>query len=361
MVHILPKDNDIQYQINDKLRRFEIKNEFRSAYYLIRDISINTLSFVCFYNLIGISNNIFNYTLYSIVQGTLATSLWIIAHECGHYAFSNNKTVNNTIGYIFHTLLLVPYFAWQYSHKKHHKYTNHLVLGETYVPSIPSKYNKIIHILNEDFISIFRIIGLLLFGWPLYLFTNKSGGKTKYDLETPIDTKSNKSHFGINSQVFPSYMNKYLLIDTAGIIGVIYFLINNNLTGYYIGPYLIVNSWLVLYTKLHHTSEDNPHYGPDDFTFLRGALSTIDRNYPEIINNIHHDIGFTHVLHHINSRIPHYYSRDALSEIMPIIKEYYRKDEGNIIKSLFNVSKRCHYVDDTNGVQYYKSYYDLKK
>ena len=34
MVHILPKDTDIQSKINDKLRRFEHKSEVRSLYYL---------------------------------------------------------------------------------------------------------------------------------------------------------------------------------------------------------------------------------------------------------------------------------------------------------------------------------------
>ena len=40
------------------------------------------------------------------------------------------------VGWVVHSALLVPFWSWQYSHGKHHKYTNHLVLGETHVPNL---------------------------------------------------------------------------------------------------------------------------------------------------------------------------------------------------------------------------------
>jgi fatty acid desaturase len=41
-----------------------------------------------------------------------------------------------------------------------------------------------------------------------------------------------------------------------------------------------------------------------EWSYLRGGLSTLDRDYG-IFNNIHHDIG-THVVHHLFPQIPHY-------------------------------------------------------
>lgn len=38
--------------------------------------------------------------------------VWVIAHECGHQAFSSSQLVNDTVGFILHTCLLVPYFSW---------------------------------------------------------------------------------------------------------------------------------------------------------------------------------------------------------------------------------------------------------
>merc|ERR1719276_702713 len=71
---------------------------------------------------------------YSAVTGTVAMGLWVLAHECGHGAFSKNKKLQDSVGYILHSLFLVPYYSWQRSHAVHHRYTNHMGLGETHVP-----------------------------------------------------------------------------------------------------------------------------------------------------------------------------------------------------------------------------------
>lgn len=72
--------------------------------------------------------------LYAVVNGTIATGLWVLGHECGHRAFSDNDLLNDGLGYILHTALLVPYFSWQHSHHVHHSKCNHLEVGETHVP-----------------------------------------------------------------------------------------------------------------------------------------------------------------------------------------------------------------------------------
>ena len=66
---------------------------------------------------------------YAYVAGTAATGCWVAAHECGHGAFSDNRTIQDTVGYILHSLLLVPYFSWQRSHAVHHSKTNHVSEG----------------------------------------------------------------------------------------------------------------------------------------------------------------------------------------------------------------------------------------
>ena len=37
------------------------------------------------------------------------------------------------------------------------------------------------------------------------------------------------------------------------------------------------NAWLVLYTWLQHNDPSVPQYGEDEWTWVKGALSTIDR------------------------------------------------------------------------------------
>ena len=43
------------------------------------------------------------WALYSFWAGLFATGLWVIAHECGHQAFSESKAINNTVGWILHS------------------------------------------------------------------------------------------------------------------------------------------------------------------------------------------------------------------------------------------------------------------
>ena len=82
----------------------------------------------------------------------------------------------------------------------------------------------------------------------------------------------------------------------------------------YFVPYLWVNHWLVLITFLQHTDPLLPHYRQGAFTFPRGALATLDRSLLGglgkfggwIGGSVTHGISETHVLHHVNSKIPHY-------------------------------------------------------
>lgn len=43
------------------------------------------------------------WALYTFWTGLVATGLWVIAHECGHQAFSESKTINNTVGWVLHS------------------------------------------------------------------------------------------------------------------------------------------------------------------------------------------------------------------------------------------------------------------
>lgn len=47
------------------------------------------------------------WSLYGFWAGLFATGLWVIAHECGHQAFSESKLINNTVGWILHSAYAV--------------------------------------------------------------------------------------------------------------------------------------------------------------------------------------------------------------------------------------------------------------
>ena len=57
---------------------------------------------------------------YAAVCGTAAFGFWLMGHECGHFAFSNNLALQDAVGFFSHTMCLTPYFSWQRSHAVHH-------------------------------------------------------------------------------------------------------------------------------------------------------------------------------------------------------------------------------------------------
>ena len=206
-------------------------------------------------------------------------------------------------------------------------------------------------------VAIFQIIGHLIFGWPAYLFRNDTGGRVQADLKSRMDKRQYKDHFHHKSQVMKSSLGWKIELSTAGCVSVLYVLIKylgKSSLYWYFGPYIVMNAWLVLYTWLHHTHPDVPHYGEDNYSFLQGALSTIDRPYPELINHLHHNIGSTHVAHHLNYRIPHYRAVACTEELKCVLGKYYNYDPSSITSALYNVAKTCHYVEEVSGVQKYK-------
>jgi fatty acid desaturase len=345
-----------------------VPNTCTSILFWCRDVIISMIGILFFYMFKNVLTNIFGYTLTvllaGVIQGTIYTGLWVLGHECGHGAFSQYNSINNIFGYITHSLLLVPYFSWKYSHNKHHKYTNHLTYGETHVPMLRQSagiFLKIKDVIGEDGFAFFQMITHLLFGWIFYLFKNDTGGRTTYDTNIRLNKNAHKSHF-LPCQIFPPQLYSYVLLSTIGCLTTIcglvyvYFIYNVDLLYYYISPYIVVNAWLVLYTWLQHTDTKIPHYGEDIFTFEIGALSTIDRKYPAIVDHLHHHIGTTHVAHHINYKIPHYRAVRATELAKQILgREIYRESHNSILYDLWKTARECIYVNSVTGLNYLRN------
>ena len=291
--------------------------------------------------------------LYSLVSGTTAMGFWVLAHECGHGAFSINKSLETFIGYSLHSLLLVPYFSWQRSHSIHHRFTNHITNGETHVPmvidgdginektggreelAISSSLGR----LKYGTMQLFLHLGL---GWPAYLLTGSTGG-IRYGLSNhfwPRKPFSNKLwSSGWVRKVWLSDIG--LIIVCLGLFKLISLFGFLPILAMYFGPLLVVNCWLVVYTWLHHTDTDVPHLSNDEFTFIRGAFLTIDRPYGKVIDFLHHNIGSSHVIHHIFPTIPHYHAKEATKIIKNNFPKIYLYSPQPIHEALWNISCNC--------------------
>ncbi len=291
--------------------------------------------------------------LYSFLSGTTAMGFWVIAHECGHGAFSKNKSLETIIGYVLHSLMLVPYFSWQRSHSIHHRFTNHISKGETHVPLVVDgdgihekrggrNEMNLSSSLGKTLYGILQLILHLVFGWPAYLLTGSTGG-IDYGLSNHFWPRKPFS----NKLWIYKWINRVWISDIGIIFTIILLILASFKYGlaavlaFYIGPLLIVNCWLVIYTWLHHTDTDVPHLSNAEFSFMRGAFLTVDRPYGKLINFLHHNIGSTHVVHHIYPNIPHYQAKTATLAIKKAFPKIYLFNPIPIHKALWNIACNC--------------------
>ena len=101
----------------------------------------------------------------------------MLAHECGHGGFTDSRLVNDAVGFVLHSSLLSPYFSWAITHAKHHHYTNHMTMGETWVPSTAHPSKAKVREAKTVAGTIKRIVIVALAGWYAYLFLNATGAK----------------------------------------------------------------------------------------------------------------------------------------------------------------------------------------
>ena len=79
----------------------------------------------------------------------------------------------------------------------------------------------------------------------------------------------------------------------------------------------------VAITFLQHTDPTISHYGPQAWTFARGAAATVDRESGFIGRSLFHDIIETYVVHHFVSTIPFYHADEATEAIKLTMGQHY--------------------------------------
>ncbi|KAF9943751.1 linoleoyl-CoA desaturase activity protein, partial [Modicella reniformis] len=156
-------------------------------------------------------------------------------------------------------------------------------------------------------VTLFLMVGQLLFSWPAYLMVNGS------------------SHFH-TSPIFESRDFSNILFSDFGVLltlgGLVYAIMQTSfltVIKYYGIPYLILGFWLVLVTFLQHTHAKMPHYREGTFNFQRGALSTVDRSYGKFLDHMFHGASNTHVAHHLFSQMPFYHTEEATVHLKKLL------------------------------------------
>ena len=140
------------------------------------------------------------WSAYWLASGCVGTGLWVIGHECGHGGFADSPLINDIVGCVVHSFLLVPYFAWAMSHKRHHSNTGSIEHDEVFVArhATPEQHavqkkrdeahaaRQHFHEDEESAVTALVNVSRRLFfmgvmftvGWPAYLAANVSGNKS---------------------------------------------------------------------------------------------------------------------------------------------------------------------------------------
>lgn len=308
----------------------------RSLAYLTLDFGI----IAGLYWLAATINSAWFLPIFWLAQGTMFWALFVVGHDCGHGSFSRYRWLNHFIGHLCHTPILVPYHGWRISHRTHHANTGNIDTDESWYPVTESQYEQMAW---YEKLARFHLI---LFVYPLYLFKRSPGKEGSHFLPSSPLFRPHEKRGVITSTV--CWMAMFALLIGLGIqFGWVW------LATYYIVPYVIFVVWLDLVTFLHHTDTDIPWYRGKDWYFLKGALSSIDRDYG-LFNPIHHNIG-THVVHHIFLSIPHYHLLEATEAVKPVLGEHYRFSNEPIWRALWRGYRSCFFVSDHGSNVYYQA------
>ncbi|KIY65478.1 hypothetical protein CYLTODRAFT_492309 [Cylindrobasidium torrendii FP15055 ss-10] len=335
------------------------------------------------------------WAFYSFWAGLWGTGIWILAHECGHGAFSESKKLNTVVGWVLHSSLGVPYQAWRISHSKHHAATGHAALDQVYVPRTRSELGLPphnpereggdlfgTHVVDEARQEFWEAVGItplgtifgmakyLLIGWPAYLLFN-SAGQHKYP--------SGTNHYNPSSAIFgPEHFSQIVWSDIGSALWLAAISAGIQEWGFmtvfrvYLVPYLWVNHWIIMITFLQHTDPWLPHYRAGAYTFPRGALSTVDRSLLGDFGGIMawigahstHGISETHILHHVCAKVPHYNAWEASEALKKKLTDAgINHLDGNPVgwKEMYHVFKECRFIEDEGTVVFYKNGYGEAK
>jgi acyl-lipid omega-3 desaturase len=109
------------------------------------------------------------FPIFWFAQGTMFWALFVVGHDCGHGSFSKYKWLNNLIGHLSHSPILVPFHGWRISHRTHHANTGNIDTDESWYPVTESKYAEM-----RFWEKLMRFY-LPLLAYPLYLFRRSPG------------------------------------------------------------------------------------------------------------------------------------------------------------------------------------------
>ena len=108
-----------------------------SMYYVVKDVLLAASAYYLVQYAHSFDNTFLWWTslfVYWAFQGTFFMAIFLVGHDCGHDSFSNYRWLNEVVGNILHSTLMVPYYMWKLSHRHHHRHTGNFDRDELFYP-----------------------------------------------------------------------------------------------------------------------------------------------------------------------------------------------------------------------------------
>eukprot|EP00096_Caligus_rogercresseyi_P014977 TRINITY_DN7429_c0_g1_i1.p1 TRINITY_DN7429_c0_g1~~TRINITY_DN7429_c0_g1_i1.p1 ORF type:complete len:382 (+),score=65.69 TRINITY_DN7429_c0_g1_i1:86-1147(+) len=316
----------------------------RSLYYAFRDCAFVGILYGVTLYLDGrvLALKALLWPAYWFLQGTMMWALFVVAHDCGHGSFSKYEWVNDVVGNVLNTFILVPYYAWKLSHKYHHKNTGNIDKDEIFYPQRMDNPKE-----GKSHAVPYWGLG---FSWFVYLVKGYGSGERKAVHFNPWDNlfKGHVMDVSISIALWMAWV--FLALPAyATVFGF------SALVAHYLIPIFVFASWLVIVTFLHHQDVGVPWYSDDKWDFVKGNLSSVDRDYGWA-HSLTHNIG-THQIHHLFIKIPHYHLEEATAVFRENYPHLVRKTKEPIINSflkMFKIFMDQHYIEKNVEVHVYR-------
>lgn len=302
-----------------------VKSAVKGFYHMFFDYALifGAIYGLAYANETGIMASLPQWQQYAIaavawnVAGFFMWGIFVVGHDCGHGTFSNSEILNDIVGHICHGSILVPYYPWQLSHRRHHMYHNHIDKDYShpwYTPDKLEKEDEHLARMMEKFPFIRFFFPFI--GWQLYLYGMPDGSHW-----IPFSSQRMWAESEVKEYKKCILSTLVVLANCAAI----YFICGQNLMNvayYYLPPYMVFGWWLVTVTYLQHHDHDTLVYDEHDWKFVDAAFETVDRKFGFGIDYLHHHITDGHVIHHLFfTKIPHYNLPVATEALRSYLKD----------------------------------------
>ncbi len=235
------------------------------------------------------------------LAGLSFVGIFVLGHDCGHYAFSEKKWVNDLIGTLCHFPIMNGLFAWRAAHDFHHRHTQ--------VRKMDPDWPELLIAEGESVPWHQRLAVRWGVGTPAGIFLGFWVGMMKrvfFFIAIPQMRLNNGKIFSVIAHTILSLMLS---------IGLIYFYYSllgpDKFLVMYVAPALIGTTFGALLTFLHHTHKGS--YVSDlNFVdqFRTQVLGTWNVRFPAWMEWMWLDINI-HLPHHLSTRIPWYHLKKA--------------------------------------------------